>query len=146
MKRACDTANTDIQSYLLYCQNSILLKIIAFSSFSSIILWILPYTHTHLLNTPTHTHIQIYCHRTSSPSAPSLKGSDLSALPVRSSMFKEFQAVKHTLTCTHNEQFSKFYLFILPPLLVICDKVHLSGVWLGGATSNRAAQARFALD
>lgn len=98
----------------------------------------------HLTFPAARSHTQTHCHHTRCPQAPSLKGSELSALPVSSSLFKDFQAA--TLPHTHSEQFLELYLFIFRlHRLSLRDKDHLSRGggkgWLG-RTSKSQAQAR----
>lgn len=121
-------------------------NLLCFSFMKNSFFYLLLYAPCTSLTAPSHT--QTHCHHTSSPQAPSLKGSDLSALPVRSSLFKEFQAATLSLTHTHAHTMSSssscIYLFFSSSYLWEIKSISLGG-WSGG-TSNSAAQARSAPD
>lgn len=98
---------------------------------------------------PTQTH----CHHICSPKAPTLTGTDLSALPARSSPFKEFQTETLSLRRTHahthwhkrtmSSSSSCIYLFF-PSSCYLWEIKSISQGMGPVGTSNGAAQAKSA--
>lgn len=67
-----------------------------------------------------------------SPWAPSLRGSDLSALPVRSSLFKEFHAVRRTRADAQRAAPPTVFIYFFPSYLREIKSIFSVGVAVGG--------------